>query len=706
MDAIDEYSRRVTAELCGMGTAARYLSGGLGSALDVPVDPPWVLLQYNPFSYGRAGFAPRLMRQVRELQSRQIPMAVMVHEAWIDIADTRSALIGSWQRAQLRDVLRFAERVMTSTEALAAEIGNGAVHVPIASNIPPAAVSRETARAQLALEDRLVVALFGQDHPTRALGYAEAAIASLAKAHGPESLVVLNLGARAPLVAVPSGVELRTPGQLAADAVSLHLRAADLAALPFTDGLQTRRTTLMAALAHGLPVVGLRGPKTDALLVNATGVVTLSPVGEQGAFAKSAVELTRDLSALRARGIAAEALYMSTFDWPVLASKVSDVLNEMRESRSRHIVYVANDIGGSGGMERHCERHISGLIESGRQVTVVSRTCKMEPRPGLTFERVRSPGRPFVIGYPAFFIEASRLVARHPDALVHTTGAIVPNRAAVSTVHYCHRAASGKVDAPRASREDLLHRVNAELATVISLVGERWCYRRARTHTLCAVSSGVANELRDSFPSMTGAIESIPNGVDSEHFRPDPEARRATRTRLGLDDDVPLALFVGGDWSRKGLSWAIKSLALAQPWHLAVAGPGDADGARAEARAVDAVDRLHLLGSVRDMPPIYAAADAFILPTTYEAFPLVILEAAASGLPLLVTRVNGAEELLEDGVQGWFVERDDVDIARRLGELAEAPELAASMARAAREAAQIYSWEAMTERYLSVYDRR
>jgi UDP-glucose:(heptosyl)LPS alpha-1,3-glucosyltransferase len=105
------------------------------------------------------------------------------------------------------------------------------------------------------------------------------------------------------------------------------------------------------------------------------------------------------------------------------------------------------------------------------------------------------------------------------------------------------------------------------------------------------------------------------------------------------------------------------------------------------------------------MAGLYAASDAFVLPTTYEAFPLVSLEAAASGLPMLVTRVNGVEDFLLDGVTGWFVERDSADIAGRLNELRTDPARAIQMAVRAREAAGRYSWEAMAHRYLSLYDQ-
>jgi UDP-glucose:(heptosyl)LPS alpha-1,3-glucosyltransferase len=202
---------------------------------------------------------------------------------------------------------------------------------------------------------------------------------------------------------------------------------------------------------------------------------------------------------------------------------------------------------------------------------------------------------------------------------------------------------------------------------------------------------------------MAGAVRSVANGVDSTSFRPDGARRRHARAELELDDRARLALFVGGDWERKGLASAVDALALAEDWHLAVAGGGDPAPYRMKARNAGTETRLHFLGRVHDMAQLYAGADAFVFPTAYEAFPLVALEAAASGLPLLITRVNGVEDLLHDGDNGWFILRDAADIARRLAYLAADPDLARTMGDAARRAAASYSWEAMADGYLSLY---
>lgn len=329
IDAIDEYSRRFVAAIREQGFRVSYFPDGLTELFGSGARPSWVLLQYNPFRYGRWGFAPKLLLDVRRLRGAGVRVGVMVHEAWLDrldITDWRTGLMGAWQRLQLRALVREADAVMTSTEAIARMLGRGAVHLPVASNITPADVPVQVARERLGIDHGVVVSLFGRRHPSRALGYAEVAIVALAAAHGPENLTVLNVGADAPAVSVPAGVHVVDCGPQPSAEVSLRLRASDLILLPFTDGLSTRRSTLMAALAHRRPVLGLRGKHTDRMLVDAHGALTLTPVGQVDAFAQAAVRLTRDRELLQSIGEAGARLYEERFDWPVTAQRVGPLL--------------------------------------------------------------------------------------------------------------------------------------------------------------------------------------------------------------------------------------------------------------------------------------------------------------------------------------------------------------------------------------------
>jgi glycosyltransferase involved in cell wall biosynthesis len=365
-------------------------------------------------------------------------------------------------------------------------------------------------------------------------------------------------------------------------------------------------------------------------------------------------------------------------------------------AHSAPVTIIAHDIGRIGGMERQLNELVDGLLERGHHVTVVARVCVVRPHARLRWIRVPGPRRPFAIAYPWFLLLGSLLVALRRRGVVHSTGAIVFNRVDVCTVHFCHQAVAGRRGFSRASRSGLSYRLNSWVAGRLSPLGERLLYRPGRVGRLVGVSAGVTRELHAAFPLMRGRTIVIPNGVDTETFRPAEHCE--PRTDGGLE-----ALFVGSEWERKGLGQAIEALARCPGVRLTVVGEGDEASYRARAEALGVTDRLVFAGSRSDVASWYREADLFLLPTAYETFSLVTYEAAASGLPLLVGRVSGVEDILEDGVNGWFVDREPERIAERLGALRDDPGLRAEMGRRAREASLRFTWANVVRSYEELY---
>ena len=115
-------------------------------------------------------------------------------------------------------------------------------------------------------------------------------------------------------------------------------------------------------------------------------------------------------------------------------------------------------------------------------------------------------------------------------------------------------------------------------------------------------------------------------------------------------------------------------------------------------------NRLRFVGSVENIASVYACADVFAMPSYYEAFSLATLEAAAAGLPLIVTRVNGTEDLVVDRWNGFFVERSPECVAEALDRVIEDPSLLSALSRQARDSALPYAWPSIVQRTLAVYD--
>ncbi len=372
----------------------------------------------------------------------------------------------------------------------------------------------------------------------------------------------------------------------------------------------------------------------------------------------------------------------------------------MRRFAHKSIVFIVHNMSRGGGHERALAELAVGLVKRDWRVRVVSRSDKLVGE-GVEWVSVRLPNRPFLLLFPAFYVLAGlRLGLTRDRAIVHTVGALIPNRVDVATVQFVHRAAPTRPP----SRGGRLFEVNAFLARRVSRAAEVWSYRQPRTSVLVAVSQGIVSELERTLGRRRPKIQVIPNGVDPTTFRPDPEARARVRANLGIEPEALVGVFVGGDWYRKGLPAALEALSLAESWHLLVVGTGPEPEFRALASGLSVSDRVHFLGHRSDPEVYLAAGDAFVFPTSYEAFPLVVLEAAATALPLVCTPVNGAEEIVRDGVTGIRVDANAPSIASALAQL-ESRAVRAHLGEGARLASLNYSWSAVVDAYEALYAR-
>jgi len=104
-----------------------------------------------------------------------------------------------------------------------------------------------------------------------------------------------------------------------------------------------------------------------------------------------------------------------------------------------------------------------------------------------------------------------------------------------------------------------------------------------------------------------------------------------------------------------------------------------------------------------DMPDVYRRADVFVLPSYVEGMPNVVLEAMASGLPVIATDVPGTRDVIEDGVSGYLVSpRDEAVLAERIAFLSGRPDERRHMAATARARAETFSWRRIADQYLNL----
>jgi glycosyltransferase involved in cell wall biosynthesis len=251
---------------------------------------------------------------------------VVVHEPYVAATSPRFAALQVLQKAQLRTVLEPADSVVAPSADAARRTGGDVRVIPVGSNLPDRLADRPDARHGLDVRPgETVVATFGASDAGRSALAVRDAVRAIAGEVGP--VLLLRLGrAPEPLDDLGDDVRVVISGPRPAAGIAWLLSAADLFLAPYLDGVTTRRTTLIAALQHGLPVLGTDVGRSDGVLVRSRAI-TRAPL-DADRFAAVAAELAADRGRLESMGLAARTLYVKEFAWDVIARRYLALLEE------------------------------------------------------------------------------------------------------------------------------------------------------------------------------------------------------------------------------------------------------------------------------------------------------------------------------------------------------------------------------------------
>ena len=357
----------------------------------------------------------------------------------------------------------------------------------------------------------------------------------------------------------------------------------------------------------------------------------------------------------------------------------------------------------AGGVEQFAWNVAHELLRQGEQVTVVARAS--DPSSEVAVEPLRVPTTWQPARVLSFTSEAARRVRSRPFDVVHS----------FARTHYqdLYRAGGG-------SHHDYLRRNHLGMGLALRrfsprhrvlLAVEQRVFQDPKQRIQCA-SRLVADALQRDHGVDPSRILLLPNAVHAGDFS-NPRAREdGLRLRTRLDARAErIWLLAGSGWRRKGLETAFEALAHngdpgARLW---IAGRDDPSPWQRKASVLGIADHVRFLGPRSDMPAVYAAADAAILPTRYDPFANATLEAAAAGLAVVTTAADGASEWLasdafvieepSDGQAFASALRalSDVDSRRARGE---------RLARRARELDFTSHVRALRAEYGAIVDRR
>lgn len=244
----------------------------------------------------------------------------------------------------------------------------------------------------------------------------------------------------------------------------------------------------------------------------------------------------------------------------------------------------------------------------------------------------------------------------------------------------------------------------AELRKSVMPLVERANYRGHRYRRVIAVSELAKRELQTIYGVAPEDIDVIPLGVDTSRFRFDGARRKMWRSSMGFDGETVL-LHVTTDFVRKGLRTIIRALpAIEGKARLVVVGREDPAPYTEDARKLGVDDRVSFIPYAPTIEDFYVGSDVFVFPSDYEAFGLSVLEAMASGLPVICTRGLGVTDILTDGVDALLLNRwdDPEELAAKVNSLGREPRR--TLGTSAQRTAQAYSWERTAARTREVYE--
>jgi UDP-glucose:(heptosyl)LPS alpha-1,3-glucosyltransferase len=359
-----------------------------------------------------------------------------------------------------------------------------------------------------------------------------------------------------------------------------------------------------------------------------------------------------------------------------------------------------------GGVERVVQASARYLASRGHDVHVFANEWDPDPTSSIHFHHVPMRKRPSFMRAPSFLKQCSKVLNPKEFDVVNIQGCECPT-GHVFRIHSLHRAwiESSKRFRSPLSPQRIKQRLNPLHPTLLHLESRH--FRTRQYKRLIALTPDVRRDLTTYYDVPEADVDIVPNGFNQSDFNPTNRATRRDQMRkqLGLSEDQIALLLVANELHRKGYPTILDAMrqmppAQQKPLRLLVVGRVDEQEVKTLAHAAGVGAQVQYCGPTTDVASYHAAADLFVLPTQYEAFCLAILEALASGLPVITTKVPGAHDAIQPGINGMLIEdpTNGSELASAISSLLDF-DRRARFSAAAPLSVQAYRWPDVMERY-------
>jgi UDP-glucose:(heptosyl)LPS alpha-1,3-glucosyltransferase len=321
--------------------------------------------------------------------------------------------------------------------------------------------------------------------------------------------------------------------------------------------------------------------------------------------------------------------------------------------KPKRIAFLKSDIAKRGGLEKYALRLASYMADQGHIVTFLTTDYIQQDLPELPFEVVNLGNRLAIsfLHLLRFDGECKRYLKQHPHDVVFGL-----DRNFCTQTHY--RAGNGVHRVyleRRKEREPWIKSASFSINPLHQLIlaMEKKTFEAGELQCLFTNSHMVKEEINACYAVDPKKIVVVHNGVEwyelEKPFNQGLEMRKDVQKQLGLQPDCYQFLFVGHDYERKGLSLLLRTLsAMSQKsWQLSVVGKDrNPERFMAMTKELGIHEKVRFFGAIKEVKTLYSAADTLVIPSLYDPFANVTVEALAMGVSVISSTANGGSEII------------------------------------------------------------
>lgn len=378
-------------------------------------------------------------------------------------------------------------------------------------------------------------------------------------------------------------------------------------------------------------------------------------------------------------------------------------------TRVMKIAFVAHRYGGTGGGIERVVEELAKRFCLEHKVHVYAQSIVTEGNFPIHIHRIPQFRQSWSVNQALFFVLSRLYLSGQHFDIVHLHAPSLYKKGIIT----CHGIPQSGLKVLRQLDPKLRREISFGQVRRFILMRPiiEYNFKRGRHKRVIAISSRINQELVSICGTPPENISLVPNGVNIQRFLniPRAKARAEIQREFGLSRHHFIFLFVGNFFKRKGVQFILSAFARFRDVSgrlMIVGNPrGQNQWAKGMADELGIRERVIFAGEQKDVETFYAASDAFVFPSFYEASSLVLLEALASGLPVIASRTGGAEDLIQNGENGFLLSSvENIDeLAHKMKILLRNRTLGKRMSEKARKGAAFYSWDRIAEDTLTIY---